>query len=69
MSRLYTADGKRRSSMSHAKHSWRCSCGRIVRGNGGRSSHRKACDGYYLTTSERNELARQEWETAQGTST
>lgn len=43
MSKLYTADGKRRSSMTHARHTWTCPCGRTVRGNGGKSSHQRAC--------------------------
>jgi hypothetical protein len=43
MSNLYTADGKRRSSMTHARHTWTCPCGRTVRGNGGKSSHQRAC--------------------------
>lgn len=49
MSRRYTSDGKRISSQTHAKRSWTCSCGKVVRGNGGKSSHRKVCDGHYLT--------------------
>ncbi len=44
MSARYTADGKRRSSMTHAKYSWTCPCGRKVRGNGGKSGHQRACD-------------------------
>ena len=43
MSKLYTADGKRRSSMTHARRSWTCDCGRVVWGNGGKSSHQRAC--------------------------
>lgn len=43
MSKAYTADGKRRSSMTHANHSWTCDCGRTVRGNGGKSSHQRSC--------------------------
>ena len=43
MSNLYTADGKRRSSMTHANHTWVCPCGRTLRGNGGKSSHQRAC--------------------------
>ena len=43
MSKQYTADGKRRSSMTHANHSWTCQCGRTVWGNGGKSSHQRAC--------------------------
>jgi hypothetical protein len=42
MSGQYTESGKRRSSMTHANHSWTCPCGRKVYGNGGRSSHQRA---------------------------
>jgi hypothetical protein len=38
------ADGKRKSSMGHARHAWTCSCGRVLRGNGGKASHQRACD-------------------------
>jgi hypothetical protein len=43
MSRQYTADGKRRSSQTHARHTWTCQCGRVLNGNGGISSHKRAC--------------------------
>ena len=43
MSTRYTADGKRRSSQTHANHSWECDCGKRVWGNGGKSSHQRAC--------------------------
>jgi hypothetical protein len=43
MSARYTADGRRRSSMTHAGHTWTCPCGRTVRGNGGKSSHQRSC--------------------------
>lgn len=40
MSYAYTADGKRRSSMTHARRGHECSlCGRVVFGNGGQVSH------------------------------
>lgn len=40
MSKAYTADGKRRSSMTHARRGHECSiCGRTVFGNGGRVAH------------------------------
>lgn len=46
MSSRYTADGKRRSSMTHATRAYTCSgqdgCGKVVHGNGARSSHRAA---------------------------
>jgi hypothetical protein len=29
--------------MTHANHTWTCPCGRTVRGNGGKSSHQRAC--------------------------
>lgn len=27
----------------HASRRWTCRCGRLVKGNGGKSSHRRAC--------------------------
>ena len=40
----YTSgDGKRKSSMGHARHAWTCYCGRVCRGNGGKASHQRAC--------------------------
>lgn len=40
MSSRYTADGRRRSSMTHATQGHDCDlCGRRVFGNGGRVSH------------------------------
>lgn len=40
MGGAYTADGRRRSSMTHAHRGHPCSvCGRIVFGNGGQVSH------------------------------
>lgn len=54
MSRRYTANGKRISSMQHAKHAHFCSCGRVVHGNGGKTSHRamheRAGDGHRRVT-------------------
>lgn len=55
MSSRYTVDGKRKSSMVHARRIWTCPCGKTVRGNGGKSSHRRACG-----TWTRAELARLE---------
>ncbi|MDE0854117.1 MAG: hypothetical protein OSA97_06820 [Nevskia sp.] len=46
MSALYTASGKRISSMTHAKRVHVCPCGKRCRGNGGWSSHKKACAVY-----------------------
>src|SRR5580698_10629005 len=43
VSNRYTADSKRKSSMTHATRGWTCYCGRAVRGNGGKSSHQRAC--------------------------
>lgn len=43
MSNRYTSDGKRKSSMTHARRGWTCACGRTVWGNGGKSSHQRAC--------------------------
>lgn len=44
MSRQYTADGRRRSSMAHANHAYTCAgedgCGKVVSGNGARASHK-----------------------------
>lgn len=29
--------------MTHARHTWTCECGRVLNGNGGISSHKRAC--------------------------
>lgn len=43
MSGAYTADGRRRSSMTHAKRGHKCEfCDRTVFGNGGKVSHGRA---------------------------
>ncbi|WP_396908135.1 hypothetical protein [Mycolicibacterium sp.] len=40
MSSRYTSDGRRRSSMTHARRGHECSlCGQVVFGNGGKVSH------------------------------
>lgn len=52
MSSRYTNNGKRLSSMVHAQRTHTCTCGKVVTGNGGKSSHRRACDGRWLTWSE-----------------
>lgn len=39
----YTTNGKRRSSMAHARRTYTCVCGKPCRGNGGWSSHKSAC--------------------------
>ena len=43
MSTAYTTNGKRRSSMTHARRTYTCVCGKKCRGNGGWSSHKAAC--------------------------
>jgi hypothetical protein len=54
MSRLHTANGKRISSMAHAKHPTYCSCGRLTHGNGARAAHQamhdRADDGHRRVT-------------------
>lgn len=55
MSNRYTADGKRKSSMVHAKRVRECACGRICRGNGGWSSHKRVCFVYKKTMARRPE--------------
>lgn len=45
---------------------WKCPCGRVVKGNGGKSSHQRICETYHRTqigASERN-IAR--WEAEPG---
>lgn len=37
------SDSRRASARKHARRAYQCSCGKTVRGNGGWSSHRKAC--------------------------
>ena len=43
MSTAYTINGKRRSSMTHARRTYTCVCGKECSGNGGWSSHKRAC--------------------------
>lgn len=43
VSARYTSDGKRKSSMTHARRSWDCDCGQRCWGNGGKASHQRAC--------------------------
>jgi hypothetical protein len=40
------SDQRRRSSQRHAERGWTCYCGRTVFGNGGISSHKRACPAY-----------------------
>ena len=56
----YTSNGKRRSSQTHARRVRTCSCGRVLRGNGGWTSHRR-WHGREVARidSERRETARQ----------
>jgi hypothetical protein len=42
VSNRYTNNGKRRSSMTHAKYGHKCECGKVVFGNGYRN-HFRAC--------------------------
>ncbi len=37
------SDRRRAAARKHASRVYQCSCGKSVRGNGGWSSHRKAC--------------------------
>jgi hypothetical protein len=62
VSKQYTADGKRRSSQTHAQRTFECTCGKVVAGNGGKAGHRRACDGRYLGWSERYEKRVAEYE-------
>lgn len=40
MGNAYTADGRRRSSMTHARRGHECAlCGKVVFGNGGKVAH------------------------------
>jgi hypothetical protein len=43
MSSRYATGGKRLSSMTHARRSYTCVCGKRCTGNGGWSSHKRAC--------------------------
>ena len=47
-----------RMRTAHSHQGYRCSCGKEVSGNGGMTSHRKACDGYYLTWGDAYEARR-----------
>lgn len=58
----HTADGRRISSMTHAKRTYTCTCGKTVAGNGGKSGHRRACDGRWLTWDEAYEQRKAAWE-------
>jgi len=41
-----TSEARRRGARKHADRSWTCPCGRTVWGNGGKSSHKRACPVY-----------------------
>lgn len=62
MSKQYTASGKRISSQTHARRTYTCTCGKTVAGNGGKASHRRACDGTYLSWMEAYEQRKAEYE-------
>lgn len=34
---------RRACARKHAERVWTCLCGKVCRGNGGKSSHRRAC--------------------------
>lgn len=44
---------KRAAAAAHAKHAMRCTCGRVVHGNGAkwqhREMHRRRADGHHYT--------------------
>lgn len=67
MSKRYTADGRRLSSMTHAQRAYHCSCGKVVHGNGGKSSHARACPhGYWLSSMAVYEQRRDAYDLALG---
>lgn len=43
MTRGVVSLARRRAAQRHAERAWTCACGRTVHGNGGRSSHQRAC--------------------------
>ena len=58
MSRHYRdSHTRRRMASAHANHEFYCTCGKIVRGNGGRAGHawmhERRGDGHYYTSSTR----------------
>lgn len=38
--------GVKRAASVHASRTWTCPCGKVCKGNGGQSSHKKACAHY-----------------------
>lgn len=34
------------AASAHAQYTWTCVCGKVCRGNGGKSAHKKACQQY-----------------------
>lgn len=56
MSKAYTADGKRQSSMTHATRGHECQfCGRVSFGNGGKVAHARS----HVRRNEAVELVKQ----------
>ena len=49
--------GSSRSAGLHARNPWTCVCGRTVYGNGGKSSHQRACRPWAEKLIERNQEA------------
>lgn len=56
MSRTHTSNGKRRSSQAHARRVHVCVCGRSLVGNGGWSSHKKACPKFIEASNARKRI-------------
>lgn len=46
MATLDSGDIRRQRASRYADRSWTCPCGRTVWGNGGKSSHKRACRTY-----------------------
>lgn len=46
MATLSKTEKRRERARKHARRSWTCPCGRVCRGNGGASSHQRACPVY-----------------------
>jgi hypothetical protein len=43
----------------HAYRAWTCPCGRRVKGNGGKSAHKRACPTYRLLEADRADRNRE----------
>jgi hypothetical protein len=48
---------RKRAAGRHASRSWICDCGRTLNGNGGISSHRRACPAWKKRVLERSRKA------------